>query len=125
VAGPIIAFTVTRRVCIALQRKDRELLLHGFETGRIVRLPGGEYVEVHQHLDEYERWRLLDVEVVAPLMRRPTGGRVRWTQRLRARLSRFLLEDRLDAVRPQLPAGHDAYRVASSAAASVSASQDS
>ena len=49
VAGPIIAFIVTRRVCIALQRKDRELLLHGFETGRIVRLPGGEYVEVHQH----------------------------------------------------------------------------
>jgi ubiquinol-cytochrome c reductase cytochrome b subunit len=60
VAGPIMAFIVTRRVCIALQRKDRELLLHGFETGRIVRLPGGEYIEVHQQLSEYERWRLLD-----------------------------------------------------------------
>ena len=125
VAGPIIAFTVTRRVCVALQRKDRELLLHGFETGRIVRLPGGEYVEVHQQLTEYERWRLLDVEAVTPLMLRPTGGRVRWTQRLRTRLSRFFFEDRLYSERLQLQARADAYRDGSSAAASVSASQDS
>ncbi|MFF1878396.1 cytochrome bc complex cytochrome b subunit [Leifsonia sp. NPDC058230] len=59
VIGPIIAFVVTRRVCLGLQRKDREILLHGYETGRIVRLPGGEYVEVHQPLDEDERLRLL------------------------------------------------------------------
>lgn len=98
VAGPIIAFMVTRRVCIALQRKDRELLLHGFETGRIVRLPGGEYVEVHQQLDEYERWRLLDVEPPAPLALEASGGRVLWTQRLRVRLSRFFFEDRLEAI---------------------------
>ncbi|MDP9027082.1 MAG: ubiquinol-cytochrome c reductase cytochrome b subunit, partial [Actinomycetota bacterium] len=38
--GPVIAYFVTKRICIALQKKDREIALHGFESGRIVRLPG-------------------------------------------------------------------------------------
>lgn len=98
-AGPLIAFAVTRRVCVGLQRRDRELLLHGFETGRIVRLPGGEYIEVHEQLDEYERWRLLGAETPAPLAVEATVGGRRWTQRLRARLSTFFFEDRLDVAR--------------------------
>jgi ubiquinol-cytochrome c reductase cytochrome b subunit len=57
--GPPAAFEITRRVCLALQRKDREVALHGYETGRIVRLPGGEYVELRQPVDAYERWRLV------------------------------------------------------------------
>ena len=101
VAGPIIAFSVARRVCIALQRKDREVLLHGFETGRIVRLPGGEYVEVHQQLDEVDRWRLLAAETPRPLALEAYGGRVRWSQRLRVRLSRFFFEDRLEGTGPE------------------------
>ncbi|KQZ10762.1 ubiquinol-cytochrome c reductase cytochrome b subunit [Agromyces sp. Root1464] len=60
IVGPAIGFTITRRVCLGLQRKDRDVVLHGFETGRIVRLPGGEYVEVHEPVDRYERWRLLE-----------------------------------------------------------------
>ena len=60
VLGPIIAYFVTKRICIALQKKDREIALHGYESGRIVRLPGGEYIEVHQPVDEYERWKLVD-----------------------------------------------------------------
>lgn len=62
VVGPFIAFSLTRRVCLGLQRKDRDVLLHGFETGRIVRRPGGEYVDVHEHLDRYDRWRLLGTD---------------------------------------------------------------
>jgi ubiquinol-cytochrome c reductase cytochrome b subunit len=46
-----------------LQKRDRETLLHGYETGRIVRLPGGEYVEVHQPLDESERRHLVTATV--------------------------------------------------------------
>jgi len=57
--GPAIAFELTRRVCVGLQRKDREILVHGFETGRIVRLPGGRFAEVHQQVPSYERWRYL------------------------------------------------------------------
>ena len=69
--GPVIAYFVTKRICIALQRKDREIALHGFESGRIVRLPGGEYIEVHQPVDAYERWRLVDVESVRAAHRAP------------------------------------------------------
>ncbi|MFM9049800.1 MAG: cytochrome b N-terminal domain-containing protein [Actinomycetota bacterium] len=52
---PPIAFVVTRRICIALQRRDREKLLHGYESGRILRLPHGEFIEVHEPLPAKER----------------------------------------------------------------------
>ena len=60
IVGPAIGFTLAQRVCLGLQQKDRDLVLHGFETGRIVRLPGGEYIEVHEPVDRVERWRLLE-----------------------------------------------------------------
>ena len=50
--GPIIAFWITRRWCLALQRADRDLVHHGVETGRILRLPHGEVIEVHAPLPE-------------------------------------------------------------------------
>ena len=31
--GPVIAYFVTKRICIALQKKDREIALHGYESG--------------------------------------------------------------------------------------------
>jgi ubiquinol-cytochrome c reductase cytochrome b subunit len=49
---PVIVFVATRRICLGLQLRDRELVLHGRETGVIKRLPHGEYVEVHQPLDQ-------------------------------------------------------------------------
>jgi ubiquinol-cytochrome c reductase cytochrome b subunit len=54
-AGPAAAFYVTRRICIALQRKDAADLAHGFETGIIRQLPNGEYIEVHQPVSEEAR----------------------------------------------------------------------
>lgn len=45
--GPAIAFFVTRRWCISLQRHDNEKLLHGYETGIIMRSPDGGYSERH------------------------------------------------------------------------------
>ena len=48
-------------ICIGLQKKDREIALHGYESGRIVRLPGGEYIEVHEQLVDYERWKLVEL----------------------------------------------------------------
>ncbi|MFE5478156.1 MULTISPECIES: cytochrome bc1 complex cytochrome b subunit [unclassified Nocardia] len=47
---PPIAYFVTYRFCIGLQRSDRAVLEHGIETGVIKRLPHGEYIEVHQPL---------------------------------------------------------------------------
>ena len=85
VIGPIIAYFVTKRICIALQKKDREIALHGYESGRIVRLPGGEYIEVHQPVDEYERWKLVDNDNYEPLIVRPNAkGRIPWHENIRA-----------------------------------------
>jgi len=96
IVGPVIAYFVTKRMCIALQKKDREILLHGFESGRIVRLPGGEYIEVHQPIDDYERWKLVDADAFEPLVVRPNSrGRIPWHQNVRAAVSRWFFEDRL------------------------------
>ncbi len=70
--------------------------MHGYESGRIVRLPGGEYIEVHQPVDQYDRWKLIDVDGYEPLVVRPNAkGRIPWTQNLRSSLSRWFYEDRL------------------------------
>lgn len=100
-AGPLLAFIITRRVCLALQKKDREIALHGFETGRIVRLPGGEYLEVHEPVNQYQRWRLVSFNDQAPYDPSPeAGGRPTAIQRLRGALSRFFFEDRIRPLTP-------------------------
>ena len=45
--GPVIAFIITRRWCISLQRHDNEKLLHGMESGVIMRDAEGGYSEKH------------------------------------------------------------------------------
>jgi ubiquinol-cytochrome c reductase cytochrome b subunit len=47
---PPIAYVAAYRICLGLQRHDREVLEHGVETGIIRRLPTGEFIEVHQPL---------------------------------------------------------------------------
>ncbi|GAA0243177.1 ubiquinol-cytochrome c reductase cytochrome b subunit [Saccharothrix mutabilis subsp. mutabilis] len=47
---PPITYFITYRICIGLQRGDREVLEHGVETGIIKRLPHGEFIEIHQPL---------------------------------------------------------------------------
>ena len=97
--GPVIAYFVTKRICIALQKKDREIALHGFESGRIVRLPGGEYIEVHEQLSDSERWKLVSYTDYTPLMIRPNkDGKITVNQRLRAAVSRWFYEDRIAPV---------------------------
>jgi ubiquinol-cytochrome c reductase cytochrome b subunit len=108
ILGPIIAYLVAKRVCLALQKKDREIALHGFESGRIVRLPGGEYIEVHERLSDYDRWRLVSYEDYAPLMVRPNAkGRITTGTKIRGVLSRWFFEDRIAPVtRSEIEAAH-------------------
>ncbi|MBP2332215.1 cytochrome b [Corynebacterium freneyi] len=47
---PPIAYFVTYRICIGLQRSDQAVLEHGIETGVIEQLPSGAFIEVHQPL---------------------------------------------------------------------------
>ncbi|WP_182111340.1 MULTISPECIES: ubiquinol-cytochrome c reductase cytochrome b subunit [unclassified Actinotalea] len=111
--APVVAFVVTKRLCLGLQRKDREIVLHGQETGRIVRFANGEYVEVHEPLDEYERWIRVQYEPRRPLELAPAederGVRRKGYRKdaLRARVSRFFYEDRVEPVTPaELAAAH-------------------
>jgi ubiquinol-cytochrome c reductase cytochrome b subunit len=68
--GPAVAFYVTRRICLGLQRQDKELLEHGLETGIIRQMPNGEFVEIHRPVNEEER-AILDAKKVPALMPGP------------------------------------------------------
>ena len=99
ILGPILGFWLTKRIAIGLQKKDREIVLHGFESGRIVRKPGGEFIEVHQPLDEYERWRLVSFDTYEPTKERPnSAGRITTGTKVRGTLSRWFFEDRITPV---------------------------
>lgn len=94
--APAVAFTVSKRICLGLQRRDRDKVLHGRETGTVRRLPHGEYVEVHEPLGRAQLFTLTQHErhtpyEIGPLVdhngvRRP----VTVSQRVRARLARAM-----------------------------------
>jgi ubiquinol-cytochrome c reductase cytochrome b subunit len=111
--GPPLAYWVTKRICLSLQRRDRDLVLHGRETGRIVRTAGGKFFEVHEPLSDYERWTLVQQEPLVPLTTGPStdanGVRRRGAlpQKVRAGLSRFYFTDAIAPVTPaELAAAH-------------------
>jgi ubiquinol-cytochrome c reductase cytochrome b subunit len=96
ILGPIIGYFVAKRIAIALQKKDREIVLHGYESGRIVRLPGGEFIEVHRPVDHFDRFKLVDYDTYEPLVVRPNAkGRIGFWQNVRSSISRWFFEDRL------------------------------
>ena len=53
-----------------MQRKDRDELLHGYESGIIRQLPDGEFIEVHKQVNE-ERRAVLEAKKTTPLMLPP------------------------------------------------------
>jgi ubiquinol-cytochrome c reductase cytochrome b subunit len=55
---PPLAFFATRRICLGLQRRDVHSVLHGYETGRIVMLANGEFIEVDAALPEEQIARM-------------------------------------------------------------------
>ncbi len=71
--GPTVAYFATRRVCLGLQRKDRELLEHGVETGIIRQLPTGEFIEVERPVSEDVR-AVLEAKRVPALMPGPASA---------------------------------------------------
>jgi len=105
---PIVAFIITKRTCLSLQRKDREIVLHGRETGRIVRMPHGEYIEVHEALPEHEMYKLVDFVDYQPTIARPNAvGKITFNAKARAAWSRFFFEDRVAPVTAgELAAAH-------------------
>jgi ubiquinol-cytochrome c reductase cytochrome b subunit len=55
IVGPVVAFIVTRRLCLGLQRRDAETLEHGAETGIIRQLPDGGFTEVREPVSDETR----------------------------------------------------------------------
>jgi len=93
--APVVAFIIARRWCISLQRQDRDRLLHGSETGIIMRSPEGAYAERHAPLPVQDAYALTardrDPLVELPEEYDEAGVRAPSTrmERLRARLSQF------------------------------------
>lgn len=101
--APIIAFMVTKRICLSLQRRDNERVLHGSESGIIVRDPSGHYSEAHvpvSHdeaftLTQHKQYDMVDTDDDAPVSKK------------RARASRFLVGDEI--VKPTAEEIEDAH----------------
>ncbi len=99
--APVIAFKVTKRICLGLQRRDREKLLHGYETGQILRLPHGEFIEIHKPISDAEKAVILAKQDYQPLqlessvdangVRNPKGRKAR----LQARMSNWFYGDNI------------------------------
>jgi ubiquinol-cytochrome c reductase cytochrome b subunit len=104
---PPLTYWVTKRICMSLQRRDHDTVLHGRESGRVVRTAEGQFFEVHEPLPELDRWTLVQHETLEPIeltatidangVRRKSGR----GERLRAKISNFYFED---GVRPVTPA---------------------
>ncbi|MFE7565240.1 cytochrome bc complex cytochrome b subunit [Kitasatospora sp. NPDC057500] len=92
--GPVIAFVITKRWCLGLQRRDREKVLHGRETGVIKRLQHGEFVEVHAPLPQDRLYTLTSHDQPQPVVLPPevdengVARKVSVWKRARAKLSR-------------------------------------
>ena len=121
--GPVIAFIITKRMCLGLQRADKEQVLHGYESGVIERSPDGGYSERHTPLSEVGQYELTTherVEVAAPP---PTaddrGVRVPGARKARrhAFVSKFYYGDvvdkpsRDDVDEARHHAGHDGHEL--------------
>ncbi len=94
VVGPVIAYLVTKRVCLALQAHERQVLERGQETGRVEQNVYGAIRGGHRPLDAVRRYRALVRDVPRPLAA-PEEGAPRHA-RLRSLLSRWYYRDRVD-----------------------------
>jgi len=96
---PALAFWATKRICLSLQRRDREKLLHGRETGQILRLPHGEFIEIHAPINDVEKAKILSKVDIAPLSlpashdAQGVAQRGLFLKRLQAKVSNFFYAD--------------------------------
>ena len=66
--APVIAFLVTKRICIGLQHADRDKMLHGAESGVIDRAPSGQYSERHRPISQGQAFMLTQHEDMPALL---------------------------------------------------------
>ena len=81
-------------LCLSIQRLKRAEVLHGVETSRIIRSETGDMIEIHEPLNEYDRWVLVQHDDFRPLK---AGNGV---SKLRAAATSFFFKDRIEPVTP-------------------------
>jgi ubiquinol-cytochrome c reductase cytochrome b subunit len=97
IVGPPVAFVVTKRVCLALQLRERRLLTEGEETRRVSQAVHGGILAAHRPVDAARSHPMLVRELPSPL--RPAKDepspppRLR---RLRLALSSWYYRDRVE-----------------------------
>ena len=110
--GPVIAFFITRRWCISLQRHDEAKVLHGYESGVLVRSPEGAYAEKHLPLPVEKAYALTardddpKPETVEEIESSGLAGRQVRLRKLRARLQALFWADNVQ--KPTAEELHDA-----------------
>ena len=111
---PVIAFIVTKRICIGLQHADKERILHGYETGVLERTPDGAYSERHAPLPSESEY-VLTAHKRLPVLEAPAetdkngvpapGGRM---ARLHAKAQKFYYDGAVDKpTSEEVRAAHD------------------
>ncbi|NUS14683.1 MAG: ubiquinol-cytochrome c reductase cytochrome b subunit [Streptomyces sp.] len=93
VLGPVVAFAVTKRLCLALQAHEYTVLTRGEETGVVRQNVHGALEPGHVPADAGRLYRFLVRDLPAPQAAEPGAGRVR---RLRAALSRWYYGRRVE-----------------------------
>ncbi|QKW06049.1 cytochrome bc complex cytochrome b subunit [Streptomyces sp. NA04227] len=103
---PVINFVITKRICLGLQRRDREKVLHGRESGMIKRLPHGEFIEVHEPLDRSAVYQLTmheqysPAEIESEVDENGVAKKITRGQKLRGKLSRGYFGDGNQITKP-------------------------
>ncbi len=94
VIGPLLAFLITKRLCLALQSHERRTLTEGVETGNVSQNVFGGISEEHRAPSGRRLYRFLVRELPRPL---PAPGRhAPPHRRLRAALSTWYYRDRVE-----------------------------
>ena len=90
--APVLAFLITKRICIGLQRADRDRLFHGAETGVIERDASGSYSERHAPISVGEAYTLTQHQEQPALLPAQDGdvpAKQMRIENLRRRATRF------------------------------------
>src|SRR3954471_10984253 len=96
--APVLAFLITKRICIGLQRADEARLLHGAETGVIDRDPSGAYSERHAPISVGEAYTLTQHKQLPALLPAQDGdvpAKQLKRENLRRKATRFYFIDDL------------------------------
>ena len=94
VAAPVLAFLVTKRLCLALQAHERRVLTEGEETGQVTQSVYGGITPEHRPASGRRLYRFLVRDLPRPLP--SPGPHAPRRTRLRAALSTWYYRDRVE-----------------------------